>query len=110
MFIKYLLLNFKKRDLIITNCDILLNSNIENFYKSHKKNKNDLTIVISQNKIKSPYGSVIVDHKSMRVMDMKEKPEFKMLTNIGFYIGVLTLFFCFATPRNFRAGINNRRN
>ena len=78
--------NFKKRDLIITNCDILLNSNIENFYKSHKKNKNDLTIVISQNKIKSPYGSVIVDHKSMRVMDMKEKPEFKMLTNIGFYI------------------------
>ena len=42
--------------------------------------------MISQNKIKSPYGSVIVDHKSMRVMDMKEKPEFKMLTNIGFYI------------------------
>lgn len=78
--------NFGKKDLIITNCDILLNFNIENVYKSHLKNKNDLTIVISPNKIKSPYGSVKIDHESMRVKSMEEKPEFEMLTNIGFYI------------------------
>jgi dTDP-glucose pyrophosphorylase len=78
--------NFGKKDLIITNCDILLNFNIENVYKSHLKNKNDLTIVISPNKIKSPYGSVKIDHESMKVKSMEEKPEFEMLTNIGFYI------------------------
>ena len=77
--------NFGKKDLIITNCDILLNFNIENVYKSHLKNKNDLTIVISPNKIKSPYGSVKIDHESMKVKSMEEKPEFEMLTNIGFY-------------------------
>lgn len=77
---------FNKKDLIITNCDILLNSNIENIYNSHVKNKNDLTIVISPNKIKSSYGSVVIDKKNMQVKDMMEKPEFEMLTNIGFYI------------------------
>lgn len=78
--------NFNKKNLIITNCDILLNVNIKNIYKSHLTNKNDLTIVISPHKIKSPYGSVIVDGKNKKVKNMLEKPEFEMLTNIGFYI------------------------
>lgn len=78
--------NFKKKDLIVTNCDILLNSNIEKIYKSHSKHGNDLTIVISPNKIKSPYGSVLIDKRRLKVRDIKEKPEFEMLTNIGFYI------------------------
>ncbi len=80
-----LLKNKLSKDFILTNCDILIESDYENIYEHHQREENFITMVCSLKNIKIPYGVVeIADDGSVR--DIKEKPEFSMLTNTGMYI------------------------
>lgn len=77
--------NKKKTDFIVSNCDIILKKNYSQIFNFHKKNKNDITIVVSKKKYTLPYGSCnVVNDKEF--INIDEKPSFNFLINTGFYI------------------------
>ena len=80
------LLNEKiKGDFFFVNCDTLLVSDYSNIYSEHIKRKNDITVVCANKKIQIPFG-VIKTNKKKEFVSIEEKPEYSLLTNIGFYI------------------------
>ncbi len=70
---------------ILSNCDILVNDDLEEIYKHHKKEQNLVTMVCSLKNIKIPYG-VIETNEDGDILNMKEKPTVSFLTNTGVYI------------------------
>ena len=81
----YLLKDKIDKDFLLTNCDILADIEINNFYSFHKNNKNDISIVVSAKKYTIPYGVCFVDKKGL-LSNIKEKPNYNFFINIGFYI------------------------
>ena len=77
--------NFKEEIFLVTNCDVIINENYNNFLKYHIKNKNDLTIIASKKFIKFSYGICLLDKKN-KFLGFDEKPNYSFLFNIGFYI------------------------
>lgn len=69
----------------LSNCDILINADLECIYKTHKKEKNKITFVCAMKDIVIPYGVVETDTEG-KIISMKEKPEFSFLTNTGLYV------------------------
>jgi dTDP-glucose pyrophosphorylase len=71
--------------LIITNCDTIISHNIDDILNCHLKNKADMTLVITEKSFASSYGEVIIN-KQNALLNLKEKPLFNLLVNVGFYI------------------------
>lgn len=69
----------------VNNCDILIEANYSDILKTHKEEKNFITIVSSLKNFKIPYG-VIETEKNGSLKDIKEKPEFNFLVNTGMYV------------------------
>ena len=106
-----------KKDLVVTNCDILIKSSFEKFYKYHKENKFDLTLIASKEVSSIPYGECIIENNLL--IKIKEKPSRQYLASIGFYIfkrEILELFqidkklditelFEIMIEKNFRIGV-----
>lgn len=69
----------------VSNCDILVDADLECIYKTHKKNNNKITFVCSMKDIVIPYGIVETDDNGM-ITNMKEKPGFSFLVNTGLYM------------------------
>ena len=79
------LIKFKKNtNILLTNCDILFDFNINDFYDYHIKNDYDLTIATSSKDFIIPYGTCEVDQKG-NLKKLDEKPKYSKLINIGFY-------------------------
>ncbi|MCM1220806.1 MAG: sugar phosphate nucleotidyltransferase [Lachnospiraceae bacterium] len=74
-----------KDTFFLSNCDILIDADLECIYKTHKKEKNKITFVCAMKDIVIPYGIVETD-SSGQILSMKEKPEFSFLTNTGLYV------------------------
>lgn len=70
---------------ILSNCDILINDDLECIYTTHKKNKNKITFVCAAKNVTIPYGVIKTDETG-NILEMQEKPEFSFLTNTGVYI------------------------
>ena len=70
---------------ILSNCDILVNADLECLYKTHKEKGNKITFVCSMNNFVIPYGVVKTD-KDGFIVDMEEKPDFSFLINTGLYM------------------------
>lgn len=67
------------------NCDTLLMSDYYDIYKNHCESRSDITLVCAKKNIKIPFGIIdIKDNNELK--EIKEKPEYNFLTNIGFYI------------------------
>ena len=75
----------KKKDYIITNCDTLIDFDCYEFLNFHKKNSNDITILVSSKEFKVPYGVCKID-KNGNLLDIREKPSEHYLVNTGIYI------------------------
>ena len=62
-------LNFLKskihKDYFITNCDTLIDFDYREVYYFHKKNKNDITVVVSTKKFVVPYGLCKISKKGL---------------------------------------------
>ncbi|MBQ9983285.1 MAG: NTP transferase domain-containing protein [Lachnospiraceae bacterium] len=69
----------------LSNCDILVNADLECVYKTHKMNGNKITIVCAMKNMQIPYGIVETNDEG-GIQDFKEKPEFSFLTNTGLYL------------------------
>ena len=74
-----------KSTFFLTNCDIIINEDIESAYKIHKKNKNKITMICSMKGITIPYGVVETDEAG-NMISMEEKPKLSYLINTGVYI------------------------
>lgn len=69
----------------LSNCDILINADLECIYKTHKAKGNKITFVCSMKDVVIPYGVVETDKEGM-ITHMEEKPGFSFLINTGLYM------------------------
>ena len=72
-------------NIIISNCDVLIQDNYFNIYQHHIKKKLDMTLVVCYKNYRIPYGSCSVTNFGI-LKKIMEKPEYKHFVNIGFYI------------------------
>ena len=73
------------KEIILTNCDIIIDAEYDDILKHHKKNGNDITIVASLKHYKIPYGVCEIVNGGTLVQ-IKEKPEYDLLVNTGMYV------------------------
>ncbi len=76
--------NFSE-NFFVSNCDIIINTNHEEIYNFHVKNKYDITIVGSMQHFRIPYGVMRISNGG-NLDEIREKPEHDFLVNTGMYI------------------------
>ena len=99
-----LLDNERFKNIICTNCDTIINSNISKILENHIKLKNDITVVVAPKGFKIPYGHFKTGGKKKSITFV-EKPVNTHLANVGFYIikkDIIKLI-----PKNKRYDIND---
>ena len=69
----------------VSNCDVIIKSDLALMYDYHVNTKADLTLIACQKKYVIPYGTCHVDSAGL-LESMDEKPEFNFLVNTGLYI------------------------
>jgi len=74
-----------KNDFFVCNCDILLDINFLELLNIHKKNKNDLTLVVVNKQYQIPYGTCSFDENG-GLIKLNEKPSYDLLINTGCYV------------------------
>lgn len=79
-----LLDNIKNDNLIVTNCDIIINHDYNKILKFHMKNKFDFTLIGVKKKFQIQYGILKFSNKILNEID--EKPKIDFSINGGFYI------------------------
>jgi len=80
-----LLKGIVKSTFFMTNCDILIDADYSDILENHRKSNNIITMVCAKRKITIPYGTVETDQNG-KILALKEKPEYEMITNTGFYV------------------------
>lgn len=70
---------------IVSNCDILVNADLECALKIHRENNNKITFICAMKDVIIPYG-VIDANEDGKIERIVEKPEYSFLTNTGVYI------------------------
>lgn len=79
------LFNRVKGPILVTNCDIIIESDYSNIVDHHLENENDITVVGSVRHFRIPYG--ICEIKNGGILEkIKEKPTYDFLVNTGMYI------------------------
>lgn len=74
-----------KSSFFVTNCDVLINVNLANFFEFHKKKKLDISLITSSQKYTVPYG-VCELNPSGRLKKITEKPKLNYFVNAGMYL------------------------
>lgn len=69
----------------VSNCDTLINADLECVYRTHKMKNNKITFVCSMKDVVIPYG-VVETADDGKINALKEKPEFSFLVNTGLYM------------------------
>lgn len=69
----------------VTNCDIIIDQEIEEVLKYHRENQNELTIVAALKHIKLAYGALLTGPEGL-LESLDEKPELVFKVNSGVYI------------------------
>ena len=72
-------------DLILTNCDIIIDADYADILKHHRESHNDITVVASLKHYNIPYGICEIENGGTLTC-IKEKPEYDFLVNTGMYI------------------------
>ena len=70
---------------MLTNCDILADIDIENFYNFHKESNNLISMVVSAKKFSVQYGVCTLSNNGV-FKGIKEKPSYNFFVNIGLYL------------------------
>ena len=72
-------------DFIVTNCDIIIDTDYVPLVDFHRKNENDITVVASLKQYKIPYGVCEVINGGI-LKEIIEKPAYDLLVNTGMYV------------------------
>jgi len=73
------------KNFIVSNCDVIFDFNYNNLMQFHLKNKNDLTLVTSNQTIEVPYG-VCKINSNKELLKIEEKPKYNYLITTGLYV------------------------
>lgn len=69
----------------VSNCDILIEQDYHDLYDYHKRNKNEITLVVALKHYSIPYGTVVSGEDGL-LQEMSEKPELTFKINAGLYL------------------------
>lgn len=69
----------------VSNCDIIINDDYHNIYKTHLRQNNELTAVAFIKEVEIPYGTMDVNDSGY-LQKLIEKPKFTYLVNAGMYL------------------------
>lgn len=69
----------------VSNCDIIVNADLECALETHRKEGNVITFICAMKDVIIPYG-VIETNDRGQITNIREKPELSFLTNTGVYI------------------------
>lgn len=69
----------------VSNCDVIIDQDIEEIYNFHKEKKNVITIVSVLKHYKIPYGTIETGDMG-QLLELVEKPELTFQINSGMYI------------------------
>jgi dTDP-glucose pyrophosphorylase len=72
-------------NIILTNCDIIINADYFDLLQHHIKNENLITLVASVKHYNIPYGICQVENGG-DLIKIDEKPEYEFLVNTGMYV------------------------
>lgn len=75
----------KYKNILVSNCDVIIRFNILNALIFHEENNYDITILCSMKEYQIPYGVCLVNKKN-QLTQIQEKPKFNFFLNIGMYI------------------------
>jgi len=73
------------KEIILTNCDIIIEADYADLLKHHKQHNNDITLVVSVKHYNIPYGICEIENGGT-LINIKEKPEYDFLVNTGMYV------------------------
>ncbi|MCF8296142.1 MAG: NTP transferase domain-containing protein [Melioribacteraceae bacterium] len=74
-----------KKDIILTNCDNIIEADYADLLEHHKAKNNDITIIASMKHYNIPYGICEIENGG-RLVSINEKPEYDLLVNTGMYV------------------------
>lgn len=74
-----------EEELLVSNCDIIVETNYADIIEFHRDRGFDLTIVASFRNFTIPYG-ICAMHNGGQLRSLQEKPEYEFLVNTGMYI------------------------
>jgi dTDP-glucose pyrophosphorylase len=73
------------KPILVTNCDIIIDTDYTELLNFHKKNNYDISLVASTMNHKVPYGVCEIEHGGV-LTKFTEKPEYSFLASTGMYI------------------------
>lgn len=79
----YFIKNKIKNNFFLSNCDTIINCDYNDFLQFHKKNQNDITLVITKKNFDIPYG---VCENSKNHFNFIEKPKYRFKVSTGLYL------------------------
>ena len=88
----------KNKIYLISNCDVILNIDYNKLLNFHKKEKFDITVAVSLEKDKIPYG--VCNVKKNKLQKILEKPENNYLANTGVYVVKSKIFNLISQNKN----------
>jgi len=77
--------NIDAKSILISNCDIIINTDYSDFVEFHEENGNDISLVASLMNFKIPYGVCEIKNQG-ELIRIIEKPEYDILASTGMYI------------------------
>lgn len=69
----------------VSNCDIVIEQDLEDVWHYHRSNRNELTVVAALKHVKLAYGSLITGEDGL-LRELSEKPEWVFKVNSGVYV------------------------
>jgi NDP-sugar pyrophosphorylase family protein len=69
---------------MVSNCDVIIDTNLDRLFGYHKENGNHATILSTVRNIKIPYGVLRSDKANLQ--EIVEKPEYNFVINSGIYV------------------------
>jgi len=70
---------------LVTNCDIIIDTNYNELVEYHHQKENDITLVASLKHYKIPYGLCEIGPDGI-LLRLNEKPEYNFFVNAGMYV------------------------
>lgn len=70
--------------LIVANCDVIIDANMDRLFNYHKDNNNHATILGNVRNVRIPYG--VLKTREGNLEDIVEKPEYHFVINSGIYV------------------------
>jgi dTDP-glucose pyrophosphorylase len=74
-----------KTPFFVSNCDIVIEQELEEVWQYHRSNKNEMTVVAALKHVKLAYGSLVTGEDGL-LRELSEKPEWVFKVNSGVYI------------------------